>query len=234
MDELLEILRREGDRHSTGSLTVDSVAMVEKLSRHRLADPHFYALPLVVSAYLSGATTIEIRNDSDELELWHDGSLPGESELRNLTGYLLDDRHGALRELAVGLQAASLLKPSTLLLETWDGRQGWRLSYPGACQPLTGAERCGLRFYLREPFSWWKHICESLAGTPEGLAIRRFCAFAPRPSMVRTARACVESGVRAPESLESALHPRLPSPMRRGPRLSGPGSGGLRTDGRCS
>lgn len=76
---------------SSGHFRVDARRAVEKLREHLLVDLHFYALELVRCASAGGASSIDVRYDSDDLFLVFDGE-PFEPEaLARLLDHLLSE-----------------------------------------------------------------------------------------------------------------------------------------------
>lgn len=149
LDRLLGDVRQEGALDSEGRFTLDPVRALELMSRFALPYARRYILNLVSWAAASGATYCVVETSPGRLVLYHDGTPPTLSELENL----YTDFGGAsiaLRELAIGVYAASGLKPLELSVEG----AGVRM-LNGKAAP---AERERARFELRESGGWFsKH-----------------------------------------------------------------------------
>ena len=139
-----------------GTFKLDRRRAMDKLARFQLEDPHRYVLELVAAAVRAGATRIEVRNDSDDLEIGWDGAPPNAEELDFLFDHIFsrgnEDRPRMLQHLAQGLFGAIGLRPSWVRVE----RPGVRYDLT---DPLAiGREACerteGVFVHVRERFGW--------------------------------------------------------------------------------
>ncbi|MEZ4407639.1 MAG: hypothetical protein R3A52_14340 [Polyangiales bacterium] len=102
---------------SRGTVLVDPRAAVAKLREFQLAEPGHYVLELVRAAVASGATAIELYNDSDDLVLWFDGAAPPPESLSRLLDHLFSNADRRLRLLAVAVNTALGLGPRFIDLD---------------------------------------------------------------------------------------------------------------------
>ncbi|MDP2307175.1 MAG: hypothetical protein Q8P18_14210 [Pseudomonadota bacterium] len=95
---------------ATGRFRVDRRRALEKMEKFQLADPRAYTLELVAAAVSSGASRIDIRNDSDDFELSWEGDGPTRDELDGIFDHLFSKpttaRAGMLQHLAIGVLGA--------------------------------------------------------------------------------------------------------------------------------
>ncbi|MCA9795920.1 MAG: hypothetical protein KC910_29130, partial [Candidatus Eremiobacteraeota bacterium] len=138
---------QEGGPESVGHFTLDPKKAREKMKKFQLTDPHRYVLMLAASAIVGGTEFIRCRNDADDLVLEYNGHLPTRGELENLFASLFGGdeesrEHRRLRLLAIGLNAALGLSPSTVTVDSWDGQAGHRLTLTRAAETVTRLEKC--------------------------------------------------------------------------------------------
>jgi hypothetical protein len=101
---------------------------MDKLARFQLEDPHQYVLELVAAAVCAGASSVQVRNDADDLEMSWDGDHPTRDELDSLFDWVFSrdakPRSRMLRHLAQGVFGALGLDPKWVRVErpglTWD------------------------------------------------------------------------------------------------------------------
>ena len=120
-DELtkyLDALSSEGQAHSRGEFTVDFRRARELLKGALYEHPATYLIKLIQAAIRSRAQEIKLRIECHAVSVAfrpHTAPLDLEIVARALNAPLETDRDGFLRDLALGLQAASGLEPSVLL-----------------------------------------------------------------------------------------------------------------------
>ena len=89
---------------------------IEKMRRFALADPYFYILELIQAAVANEAEYIEISIEDGDVTLAYIGGGLARDDLSNLFDYLFASKDradiGHLRELALGINAVLLFKPS--------------------------------------------------------------------------------------------------------------------------
>ena len=98
---------------------------IEKMRRFALADPYYYILELIQAAVANEAGYIEISVEDGDVTLAYVGGGLQKDDLGNLFDYLFASKDradiGHLRELALGINAALLFKPSRVIVESGDG-----------------------------------------------------------------------------------------------------------------
>ncbi len=72
-DELERALREGGEKVADGRFKVDSRRALAKLKDYRFADPAHWVLEVLRAASASGARTVSVRTDADDVELHFDG-----------------------------------------------------------------------------------------------------------------------------------------------------------------
>ncbi|MBI3929150.1 MAG: tetratricopeptide repeat protein [Armatimonadetes bacterium] len=132
LEEVLEDYRSQGQHESSGFFTLDTRVALEKMKAFRLASPHLYILNLVAAAVASGAAAIHVRTRPGGLMLeWASPPL-GAEDLSGLFSRIFsghEDRNlRAQRELAIGLHGAMSSRPESVILDSWDGHAGARLT----------------------------------------------------------------------------------------------------------
>jgi len=98
---------------------------IEKMRRFALADPYFYILELIQAAVANEAEYIEISIEDGDVTLAYIGGGLARDDLSNLFDYLFASKDradiGHLRELALGINAVLLFKPSRIVVESGNG-----------------------------------------------------------------------------------------------------------------
>ena len=170
---------------SQGHFQLDSRRAMEKLAKYQLEDPHRYVLELIAAAISAGSTRIDVRNDSDDLEIGWDGLHPSEEELEDLFSSIFesssDPRRRMLKHLAQGIFGASGLQPRWIRLE----RPGLFVDFTNLRSPNSRpSERTkGVFVHVRERFGW-KVLQEAINPFDEAYEsrlIRSNAQFAPVP-----------------------------------------------------
>jgi hypothetical protein len=122
LDGLAGELRAEGEIDSRGTFTLDREQARAKMQKFQLADPRRYVLELVQAAVLRGAERIEFEIDADDMHLRFDGRPFTGDEFDDLYGSLFADGDGAdlraLRQMALGLNAAQGMEPKHIRVES--------------------------------------------------------------------------------------------------------------------
>lgn len=191
MDSFLERLQSDGDRDSIGRFTLDPAKAREKLQKFQLVEPHAYPVHLVAAAVASGATRIDLHLDADDLRLDFDGRPFLAEEMEHLFASLFSTERQAwlirLKELAIGINAALVLKPRWVDVESWSGREGIHLRvYPerDRLERVRPGPDAGLntRIHVRQRLGLKKVLRYlSKRTTPEEAALRQRCRLCPVP-----------------------------------------------------
>ncbi|MFO0564564.1 MAG: hypothetical protein U0263_02820 [Polyangiaceae bacterium] len=109
---------------SRGAIRVDARRAAEKLREHLLVDLHGYTLEVARASIALGATTLDVRWDSDDVQLVFDGRCIAPERLPRLFDFALsddaDESARALRPLALGLNAALGLGVSFIDVYSWN------------------------------------------------------------------------------------------------------------------
>jgi len=147
--ELIGELRGEGVVDSEGRFTLDPAKAREKMRRFQLADPRRYVLELVQAAHLRGATRIDFRIDADDMRMRFDGRPFAADELSNLYASLFADGEEsddlrALRQLALGVNAAMGMEPKRARVESGDVSLELRLEDADAIEERGGGDGDGM------------------------------------------------------------------------------------------
>ncbi len=135
VDALVESLRTDGATQGAtaepGEFTLDRDVALKKLRQFQLADPPAYVLELLQAAVLKGATWIDFRIDTDDTWMRFDGAPFTATELQEVYAAVFrsdsDDATRALRQLALGLNAALGLSPRWIQVRS--GLPGQRVAF---------------------------------------------------------------------------------------------------------
>ncbi|MDY0000805.1 MAG: hypothetical protein RBU30_05885 [Polyangia bacterium] len=126
VEKLIAQLDEAGLERETGGFTLDRDKAREKMRQFQLADPHRYVLELVQAAVRKGATGIRFDVDADDMRMRFDGrpfTLEDFEHLYNtLLGRVELAEAEAVRQLALGLNAAMALNPRWI--RVWSGNGG--------------------------------------------------------------------------------------------------------------
>lgn len=122
---VIERARAGGTYSERKRFTIARGRAIEKMRRFALADPHFYILELIQAAVANKAEYIEISLEDGDVTLAYIGGGLERDDLGNLFDYLFASKDraeiGHLRELALGINAALLFKPSRVIVESGNG-----------------------------------------------------------------------------------------------------------------
>ncbi len=161
--------RQGGHFVEAGGFSLDEARAREKLAKYQLADPRRYVLEFVKAAHLLGATGIDFKVSTSQVDIFFDAPLPEAFDLETLASAAFRHRKTAtdegLRHLAIGHNAAGALRLRSFqaLPETRDGAAGTAI-------------------YLRErlrPGHITAFIAGSRAASPEEELLREYCTHAP-------------------------------------------------------
>jgi hypothetical protein len=167
------------------------------LGRFQLAEPYHYVVELVRAALGTGATSVDIDMDADDMVLSFDGEGFAHHELEALTtlgepdGLELlwhclsapDFSARRLGHLARGVINALRLDPKILLLESGNGVNGIRMRFtsPAGAEIELADGIQGTRVHLRERLSL-KVIAEALfVANPEEKVLAEYCCYSSMP-----------------------------------------------------
>jgi len=152
-DDILNELRKDGRLEKEGEFRLDPEKAREKLRNFRLPDPHRWVLEIVSAANLMGATKVEFRVDTDEVEATFDGMAFEAEDLADLFNaafrHTRTARDIAAKQLAIGFTAAEALGPSSFILES--GTTKLTLA-PGQPRVEIIPARETTRIYFRQAF----------------------------------------------------------------------------------
>lgn len=210
LDGLVELLGQEGTLAAVGEFELDRERARAKMQKFQLEDPHLYVLEFVQAAHLLGATRVHITIDADEVDFYFDGDPLTALELQDIYSAAFikraDDRKRAMRHFALGINAAQMMRPARILIETGRGGEGARLELrPGRDDELderVQIEHEGTRIYLREQFrsghlvEFWRNIRGG--ELEEKIALRERCRYSRLPiyldgELISTQRALGDS-----------------------------------------
>lgn len=153
LSDLVESLRADGSVESEGHFTLDREQARTKMQKFQLADARRYVLELVQAAVLRGAQIIDFQIDADDMHMRFDGPPFRAAEIDDLYGSLFRPGDGrelrAVRQLAIGLNAAIGMAPKHILLRS--GRVELRVQ-PGRPDEIIEQEReyAGTHIHVRK------------------------------------------------------------------------------------
>ncbi len=117
--------RTSGGFSKRKRFTIARDRAIEKMRRFALADPYFYILELIQAAVANEAQYIDIEISGGDVTMAYVGGGLREADLAGLFDYLFASKDrsdiGHLRELALGINAALLFRPSRVIVESGDG-----------------------------------------------------------------------------------------------------------------
>ncbi len=109
MNESLDELRAGGEKVSEGRFRIDSKRALERLRHNRLADPSHWVLDVLRAAQASGATRVDLRTDTGDVELSFDGKPFPAAVMKDLLSQALGSDDGSeprVQLLALGVAGA--------------------------------------------------------------------------------------------------------------------------------
>ncbi len=161
-DDILGDLAAGREVEVEGSFSIDREKARLKMRQFRLADPRQYVLLLVQAAAHQGATRVEFRIDTDDMEVWFDGHGFSRSDLDDLFvsmfGHRGDASLRARQELAVGLDAALALNPRWVRVRSHHEGAASTIELRASAdalpraQSLAGAAEGGTRIHVKQRF----------------------------------------------------------------------------------
>ena len=181
-----DALVADGRVISQGAFRLDRRRAMDKLAHFQLDDPHRYVLELVAAAVCSGAPSVLVTNDADDLEISWEGIHPSLEELESLFDHIFyrgEEAHGRmLQHLAQGIFGALGLEPRWLRLQ----RPGLSVDLTRPEEPTQGdcSREVGTAVIVRERFSWavvreW--ATAPFDATHEGRLLTRAARHCPIP-----------------------------------------------------
>ncbi len=197
VDAMLAELSGEGVLARRGEFELDASKAREKMSKFQLQNPLGYVLEFVQTSYLLGAEAIDVEADSDEFQIEWVGHPVSAEQIENLYGAAFsndpDVMVQALKHLAIGVNAASGIGLSRLVVEGVDGEgQGFRWTQVGEVEQLDmvecasigqGVEPGFVRVYLKEKLRF-SHIGEFFGRLSREVVelelIRDRCRYSPQ------------------------------------------------------
>ncbi len=215
IDEVISRSRQSGEFTERRTFSVARGRAIQKLREFALVDPHYYILELIQSAVANGATFIDIQCDRTTTALSYVGGGFREQELAQLFDFLFaskdDVEHGALRQMALGVNALMLFEPDEIVIETGDGslKGTTRVVISGKDDTVElGRPEQGLNgTYLRATGLRRRQVTrrsslKSINGEPrEFTAVENRCITAPVPILFNHNPLFGYSSQRTPESL---------------------------------
>lgn len=213
IDEVISRSRQKGEFSERKSFSVARERAIEKMRQFALADPHYYVLELIQAAIANQATHVDLQIGAKDFVLSYIGGGFDELELSHIFDFLFAAKSevstGAMRQLALGINALMLFEPAQIILESGDGtmpgttrveidqRQSTvNLGTPEA--PLNGTflRATGLK---RAKISKKSGLRGADYGPPECSAIEARCLSAPVPILVNGRSLFGFSSVRTPK-----------------------------------
>ncbi len=123
IDEFLERARSEGTLHSEGSFSLDVDRAKRLLDQYQFSDPNWYLLKLVQAAVACGASEINMVFRSDCVQvtiLGNDMLLIQTKDVLEIMLQREQFQQGALKQLAIGLNAALAKSPERVEWSVWN------------------------------------------------------------------------------------------------------------------
>jgi hypothetical protein len=218
VEQLVAKLRAEAEEQARGEFTLDREKAKVKMRQFQLADPHRYVLMLVQAAVLKKATHIRFEVDADELRCVFDGEPFDRRDLDELYTSLFVDRSNtgvrARQELAIAMNAAMGLNPSTIRLESGGNDGGVTLAVRNEEEDVIEAVAdlpAGTRIQVKERFRpglLVEFIGRAFGSEqPEETLLRTHCAWSGIPIELNGERI---SGARALSSAVGVVEVSTP------------------------
>lgn len=200
VDAMLEELSGGGVLAARGEFALDASKAREKLSKFQLQNPLAYVLEFIQASYLLGATRIEVTVDSDEFELRWQGEPLEASALESLYSAAFSRQFDrdlqSLKHLAIGVNAASALNLSRLIIEGVDADgKAYRWTQIGEVEQIEFIKRDDrdgrtpgdMRIYLKERLRL-AHIGEFFGRLRREVAevdlIKARCLYSPQEIVI--------------------------------------------------
>ena len=163
-------LREGGEKVSEGRIRIDSARALQRLRDFRFAEPSHWVLEVLRAAALSGAKTVGVRTDADDVEVAFDGK-PFPPELMK---HLLEQALNAgktpdeKRTRLLALGAAGALGVGARFVKIHSS--GLTLTLEGDEVDLVEEAGKGTQFHLRKAFGW-RVTAAFFRGSPEARAV---------------------------------------------------------------
>lgn len=125
IDAIIARSRQPGEFSERQSFTVSRDRAIRKMREFALADPYYYVLELIQAAIASRATHVDMRIDSNTFILSYVGGGFRKPELSQIFDFLFASKAevetGAIRQLALGINALMRFEPEQIIIESGDG-----------------------------------------------------------------------------------------------------------------
>ncbi len=168
--DLESSLREGGEKVSEGRIGIDSTRALQRLRDFRFAEPSHWVLEVLRSAALSGAKTVTVRTDADDVEVSFDGKPFPPDSMKHLLEQALNGGQSAdekrTRLLALGVAGA--LGVGSHFVKVESGNVA--LTLAGERVELTQTTGKGTHLHLRKAFGW-RVTAAFFRGSPEARAI---------------------------------------------------------------
>lgn len=181
----------QGVQVEPGVFSLESNRARQKLASFQLEQPRDFVFHLIAGAIASGAPSVSLYVDSDDVIVEFGGPRLGPETLESLFSNLLAGKSSSReREFAVAFNAALSLEPTVLKLEEWRDGSGCRLEFLDGQERLTKLEESplavgeeGHRVHFRDKVSWHvaKRFVGGLRGHPEYESVSQRFRYAPVP-----------------------------------------------------
>ncbi len=123
IEDFLEKARSEGTLHSEGSFSIDADRAKRLLETYQFSDPNWYLLKLVQAAVACGASEMNITFRSDCVQVIILGNNMLLIQTKDILEMMLQREQfhqGALKQLAIGLNAALAKSPERVEWSVWN------------------------------------------------------------------------------------------------------------------
>lgn len=196
IEDIVKNLQAEGKEESIGFFTLDREKAKEKMKRFRLENPYFYVMEFIACAVSSGAKTINIYNDSDDLIIKFDGTPFTAKELEDLYSYLFysqtETEFARLIHLAIGINSSTSMKPAFILIKSGTNTEAVELYINGTTgsETLKKADKpadCTTFIHVKDRLclrTISNFISKSIDIPAETKVIKKYCALSPVPIII--------------------------------------------------
>ncbi len=181
--ELEKSLRQGGEKVSEGRIRIDSARALQRLRDFRFAEPAHWVLEVLRAAALSGAKNVDVRTDSDDVEVSFDGKPFPQELMKHLLEQALNASQtpDEQRTRLLSLGIAGALGVSARFVKVHSG--GLTLTLEGEKVELTEEPGKLTTLHLRKAFGW-RVTAAFFRGSPEARAITdRAFAFPAKLSL---------------------------------------------------
>ena len=168
--DLESSLRQGAEKVSEGRIRIDSARALQRLKDFRFAEPSHWVLEVLRAAALSGAKTVTVRTDADDVEVSFDGKPFPPDSMKHLLEQALNGGQSPdekrTRLLALGVAGA--LGVGAHFVKVASGNVA--LTLAGEKVELTEVAGKGTELHLRKAFGW-RVTAAFFRGSPEARAI---------------------------------------------------------------